>query len=266
MNALDTAQCFIEHCRRTQRMEELMRAFQSSLEQLGFRYFACGSHVDPLNPHHAVMVFNYPRCWIEAYSERQLHCIDPVLLRADRAIQPFRWDDADFLAGMSDTQRDILTEARRFGVENGYTIPIHSPPASGLARGSCSLVPDSPMLHGHCYFAAQLMAGYLFESAARLLGARSDRSTRPQLPLRERQCLSLVACGKTDWEIAKLLVIGECTVHNYVESAKRRLSVGTRMQAVLQAIATEQITIGEAIRPHRPLSDSGSGGAAVDPA
>lgn len=251
MNAIDTAQYFIEHCQRAQRMDGLTLRFQSSLEQLGFRYFACGAHVDPLNPYHAVMLFNYPRVWIEAYSERQMQCIDPVLLHANRTIHPFRWDDPTFLAKMRKPQRDMLVEAQRFGLTHGYTIPIHSPPGSRLAYGSCSVVSDVPSLHSHCYLAAQLMAGYLFEAATRLLKSQPCDDPRPQLPLRERECLSLVACGKTDREIAKLLAIDITTVHNHVESAKRRLSAGTRVQAVVQAIATEQISVDTAIRPLR---------------
>lgn len=258
MNALDTAQEFIERCRSALLLDELTGAFQTALGQLGFRYYACGAHVDPLNPRQAVMVLNYPKPWVEVYSERQLHCIDPVFLYANRALQPFFWDDAQFLARTSEMQRRMLGEATHHGIAHGYTIPIHAPPGTWLVRGSCSLVPDSTSLHVHCYLAAQLMGGYLFETAAHLLGLGAPPNACSQLTLRERECLALAAQGKGDWDIATLLGLKQSTVHNYVESAKRRFSVSTRVQAVMHAMASEQISIGEVI----PLFGSRAAGPA----
>jgi DNA-binding CsgD family transcriptional regulator len=251
MKHFDTVQWFLEQCQRPTELEALRGAFQKSLYTLGFRYYACGSHVDPLNPRQAVMLLNYPRQWVESYSELQLHCIDPVFQRADVTAAPFSWDAADFKTGMTRTQQRMLKEARRFGIEHGYTIPIHSPQSPAFVRASCSVIPDSASLHPYSYFAAQLMACYLFETAERLLAAITPAPKRPGLSARQRQCLELAAQGKSDWEIAKLLALAECTVHNYIENAKRRFAVATRMQAVVLALASHQISFGDVIRTSR---------------
>ncbi|MGH8176104.1 MAG: LuxR C-terminal-related transcriptional regulator, partial [Steroidobacter sp.] len=44
------------------------------------------------------------------------------------------------------------------------------------------------------------------------------------------------------------LGLSERTVHNHIESAKRRLKVATRVQAIVQALASRQISFGDVIR------------------
>jgi len=53
---------------------------------------------------------------------------------------------------------------------------------------------------------------------------------------RESQVLRWVAAGKTDWAIGRILRISEKTVNFHVENAKRKLGVGTRIQAVVAAM------------------------------
>jgi DNA-binding CsgD family transcriptional regulator len=65
---------------------------------------------------------------------------------------------------------------------------------------------------------------------------------------RERQCLELAAQGKSDWVSSRILGLSERTVHNHVENAKRRLQVATRMQAVMHALAGQQISLGDVVR------------------
>lgn len=246
VNLLDTAQGFIERSTGTSRLDVLIAAFQQALEQIGFRYFACGSHVDPLNPQQAVMALNYPHGWLEMYSERQLHRIDPVFIRADRTFRPFHWDDVQFLAGTTLEQHAMLEEAAQHGIAHGFTIPIHPQPGSTLG-GSCSLIPDSPDLHPNSYLAAQAMAGHFFESAANAIGTRTIYREHVRLTARERQCIIWVGRGKTEEEIAMLLRLSASTVHSYISNAKRRFGVNSSHQVILRAIATGQISLSEMI-------------------
>lgn len=71
--------------------------------------------------------------------------------------------------------------------------------------------------------------------------------------MRERECLELVARGKSDWEISQLLGIGESTVHKHVESAKRRLGVSTRIQAVVWAVQQREICFGDVAQSSRAV-------------
>jgi LuxR family quorum-sensing system transcriptional regulator CciR len=75
-----------------------------------------------------------------------------------------------------------------------------------------------------------------------------------ELTHRERECLALVAQGKGDWTIGRVLGLGESTVHYHIEQLKRRLHVVTRTQAVVQALMSGQVSFGEVVR--KPGSDS----------
>lgn len=249
MNHLDRAQSFIELCRRGAATGELAGVFQHELEAFGFRFFSCCSHVDPLRPPRgAVVLHNYPGEWMRAFSELDFYYIDPVFHYANRSLTPFYWDADEFRAELTAPQLEIMEEARRFGIEHGYTVPIHAPRSPGAYRASCSVVPDSAAVAAESYMAVQLMACYMhaalsFEAETKAGGCAVRGLTR-----RERQCLELAAQGKSDWVAGRILGISERTVHNHIEHAKRRLGVATRVQAIVHALVSRQIAFGDVIR------------------
>ena len=55
------------------------------------------------------------------------------------------------------------------------------------------------------------------------------------LTLRQIEVLSWIATGKTDWQVAQILLISPKTVNYHVECAKRSFNVATRTQALLCA-------------------------------
>jgi DNA-binding CsgD family transcriptional regulator len=59
---------------------------------------------------------------------------------------------------------------------------------------------------------------------------------RALMTARESEVLAWVAAGKSDWAIGRILNISGKTVNFHVENAKRKLGVGTRMQAVIAAM------------------------------
>jgi DNA-binding CsgD family transcriptional regulator len=249
VNYFDLVQEFIEYRERAATTDDLATRFGKTIRALGFRYFACCSHVDPLRPPpRAVVIHSYPMSWVQSYSERQLFQIDPIFLHADQRLLPFFWDSSAFRARLTPQQEAMLAEASEFGIAHGYTIPIHLPGSWLAYRGSCSVVPDAVVLDMPSYYAVQIIAYYMYEVASRNADAMEARATSTELSKRERQCLELVAQGKSDWVIGKLLGISERTVHNHIERAKRRLGVTTRVQAIVLALATRQISFGDVIK------------------
>lgn len=248
MNYFDLVQEFIDHSERATSADELALDFQRAIGALGFRYFACCSHVDPLRPpRRAVVIHTYPAAWIHLYSEHKWFQIDPILRRADATLLPFFWDSNSFRTGLTPEGREILSQASEFGIAHGFTIPIHQPCAQVAYAASCSVVPDSlPLARPH-YQAVQLMSYYMYETACRAAETKADVGSI-ELSNRERQCLELVAQGKSDWVVGKLLSISERTVHNHIERAKRRLGVTTRVQAIVHALATRQISFGDVVK------------------
>lgn len=168
MDPLYLTQSFVERCERAAPTSELSATFQSALEHMGFRYFACCSHVNPRNPPQgAVVLHNYPKAWVSSYADRALHECDPVFFRAERDILPFHWDAPGFRITLTAPQRRILQEGASIGIAHGYTVPIHLPWAAGALRASCSVIPDSRSIDALAYRAMQIMAMYLYASVDR---------------------------------------------------------------------------------------------------
>jgi DNA-binding CsgD family transcriptional regulator len=253
MDPLDLMQSFVEQCEQPLSQPELAATFERALADMGFRYFACCAHVNPGNPPSgAIVLHNYPDAWARSYIERKLHECDPVFHHAERTILPFSWDAPDFRAALTPTHHQILKEAASLGIASGYTVPIHLPWAAGALRASCSVVPDSARIGSDAYRAVQVMSMYLYATAGHkedvMAVKNSAAGTAALLSARERQCLELAACGKSDWAISQLLNISEHTVHKHIEAAKRRLGVATRVQAIVWAAYRHEISLVDVIR------------------
>lgn len=262
MDQFDLLQEFIERADCAANIDTLSASFERSIATLGFHYFACCSHVDPLlPPRRAVVMYTYPEEWVQSFSERKLFQVDPVFQRANSTVRPFFWDSSEFRAELSEQQQAILAEASAYRIAHGYTVPIHLPGPHGAYPASCSVVADAAMSEQSAKYVVQLMAYFLYDAGIRLSDTivrepapNAGRATIIELSNRERQCLELVAQGKSDWVAGKLLGISERTVHNHIERAKRRLGVTTRVQAIVHALATGQISFGDVIKagpPHR---------------
>lgn len=80
----------------------------------------------------------------------------------------------------------------------------------------------------------------------------SERGLTHHLSRRERQCLSLAAQGKDDWAIGKLLGLSPKTVHSYMKRLMQRLGMRTRVQAIVWALETGQISFRD-VQPAKEL-------------
>jgi DNA-binding NarL/FixJ family response regulator len=73
------------------------------------------------------------------------------------------------------------------------------------------------------------------------LGARGSAADQgPQLTVREREVLNLIAVGRSNREIAKTLTLAEKTVKTHVSNVLMKLGVADRTQAALWAVRHEQ--------------------------
>jgi DNA-binding CsgD family transcriptional regulator len=247
----EIAEAFMEQHGRGVPLPELKKVFETSLRELGFRYFACCSHVDPLGSRAPTLVFlNYPAAWVSEFSVRGRYRIDPVFRHAEERIVPFFWDDAEFCAALTGQQREILRDAAGFGICHGYTVPLHPP---GFPAASCSVVPDCAPVERGAYQAVMTLASFMFDAMLSAAAVEEYSRTGPmQFSERERQCLELAAQGKDDWSIGSLLRISERTAHNHIERAKRRLGVCTRVQVIVHALSDGQISFEDVIKAETP--------------
>ncbi|PAP97518.1 MAG: helix-turn-helix transcriptional regulator [Mesorhizobium sp.] len=56
------------------------------------------------------------------------------------------------------------------------------------------------------------------------------------LSVREKECISWVARGKSSWEIGKILNISYNTVNFHIKNGMRKLDCGSRTVAAIKAI------------------------------
>lgn len=249
MNQLDVIRGFLELGETgAPSADRLAAEFLEAIQGFGFRHFACCSHVDPFHPPpETVMLHNYPRGWVRTYSEARLYDIDPVLKRAASNPLPFFWDGALHSVPTTKPQQIMMADAAGYGITHGYTVPLHLSWLPGTVRASCTVIPDCGPIDPQSYIAAEMLARYLYFFATRA-HAPWLAATQVKLTARERQCLALVAQGKSDWTIGRVLCLSESTVHYHIERLKRRLGVATRTQAVVQAVMTGQISFGDVFR------------------
>lgn len=246
MTPSDVADSFIGLCENGKPSFDLLAgAFRKAVGELGFRYFAFCSHVDPLNPPpHAIILHNYPTEWIRHFSVSKYYAIHPIWKRAERTVCPFFWDDAFERQQISARQRMILSEAAAFGLAHGYTVPINLSWIPVALRLSCSVIPDSSAIDKDCYLAVQVIA-FHFHASVCAKAAPRLLVTRAELTDRERECLMLAAAGMNDREIAMELGLAVTTAHSHIENSMHRFGAHRRIQAILRAVMSGEISLGD---------------------
>lgn len=218
---------------------------------LGFPYFALTHHVDLARSSDSVIrLHNYPEHWALDYDNRALGLVDPVHRASYMTAIGFRWTQIPWLVPLTESDRDILEEGKRRGICDGFTVPVHVP---GEARGSCSFaigsgeVPDQATL-----MQAQVAGTYAFEAARRLWHKRGLSLTplRPVLTDRQRDCVLLMAQGKSDAEIAKILGISKDTATAHMRAACQRYRIYKRQLLIPLTLFDGTLTFGD-VKPWR---------------
>jgi LuxR family quorum-sensing system transcriptional regulator CciR len=194
----------------------------------------------------AVLLSQMPHAWPPVFPTS-----DAVLATAAQCFAPFLWSDIPRLIACSDAQREFLAAASALGIGAAVTVPVHRARGSDDAgsyskfAGACSFLmkTDAPLPLGSLA-AAHYVGALAFDAAESLLQA-APVLEGPQLTPRQRDCVALVAQGKSDWEVGKLLGISESTVHKHIEDAKRRFGVSTRIQLVVRSLFDAKLSFTE---------------------
>lgn len=223
---------FAAYAGRLGDLDDLAARFAGTVAELGFTHHALAEHADPVRQSNdCLFVHNYPQAWTRMFCDRAMHRVDPVRQVASGRVGGFGWGELPDLISLAPGQMDMMLQARATGLGDGYTVPLHAP---GSCGASCSFVcaPGEGLPMG-ALAAAEWLAHIVFATAHRLRGAGPAPA---RLTRRQRQCVALVAEGKTDWEIGHILGLSEETVGKYVDAARRRLGVARRTQLVVAAL------------------------------
>jgi len=177
---------------------------------------------------------------------------DAVLATAAQSYAPFLWSDISRLVPLTRAQRDFLDAAHGAGVGAAVAVPIHRPRGAqeagsySIFAGCCSfLMKNGVPLPLESLAAAHYVGALAFDVAENLREPRPAQPRGPQLTPRQRDCVVLVAQGKSDWEIGHVLGISESTVHKHIEDAKRRFGVSTRVQLVVRSLFDARLSFSD---------------------
>ncbi len=238
MSDLRKALDFIEAADRTTTLAELQDRLAATLSDFGvsqFALIALGRRPD----NGAMMPYSLSRPlepgWSARYNEMGYANADLVVHAAMRQSGAFTWDDLHPRMFTPSAKTVFNEGCETMGVKGGLVIPTHD--THGFAGFISPFFPDaSPDQSMHR--ALKLIAIYALDKAKELRGIAPEMVEGGPCPLtpRQREALSFMAAGKTDWEIGAILGIAEKTANHHVEAAKRQLGVATRAQAVALAV------------------------------
>jgi LuxR family transcriptional regulator, quorum-sensing system regulator BjaR1 len=212
---------------------QIQSAFIEALAEFGIVNFALLEIApDPDSFQRNVINDSMPDGWKRRYFEQQYSKFDPCVAEVMTNLEPFLWSEALSKSRAEKVQRQIFHEAAEFQLNEGMCIPIYGPNRyvafATLTGAHMELAPSART-------ALHVMALYTHNRLVKLV--RNSKRSQPALTPREADCLRWVAQGKSDWEIGEILKISERTAHWYIECAKRKLGVATRIQAVMNAVA-----------------------------
>ena len=234
---------FIDTIDRATSIDEVGARFLAATAHIGFEHAALFMCPPPGDPPDARITFTrIPAAWLERYRERNYHQIDPVFAALRQRLAPFSWNDPAYRHGLTCAQKAMLAECDEAGLAGGLAIPIGD---QGASAACCTLVPSREGVDPSSYIIAHSLAVFAHARLRRVLGETFRLST--PLSKRERECLLLAGRGKSDWAIGEMLGLSERTVHHAIERAKNRFGVGTRVQAIVHAIAAGEFSATDAL-------------------
>jgi DNA-binding CsgD family transcriptional regulator len=220
----------IETASEAQTATEVGRRLFAALQPYGARAFFARS-VRSLGPGHQ---YSYSRIsppgWEQIFSQRRFAESNFMLRELARRSEPFRWLQSEI---RTEGERGLAQLLKDWNFPDGISAPIHGP-AGYLGVTSMAferlheLAPEERAAIG-------LAATVLHLRMRALTPPGLDEPTK--LSPRERDCMALVAEGRSDWEIGERLGVAETTVVTHVQNARRKLGAKSRAQAVAVCVA-----------------------------
>ncbi|PHS28585.1 MAG: hypothetical protein COA85_03370 [Robiginitomaculum sp.] len=173
---------------------------------------------------------------------REQRAFDSVIIRQVKLSGvPFLTADLHQNYDLTTKERDVESKAQDAGIFVGITFPLkgrHNRIAGVVITGDPAVLGEQEKWILTC-----IIAGYYSRACVlyEMTNPKINDVTKYALTKRERECLTFVAMGKADREVAEMLNISERTVIFHVNNAKNKLGTNTRLQAVLMALRNVEI-------------------------
>nr|WP_246745986.1 MULTISPECIES: LuxR family transcriptional regulator [unclassified Ciceribacter] len=226
---------------------DITSALETLLAAYRFDYYGVTRQQRPLDDQmQLVLAGRWPERWLETYVAKKYIVSDPTVRYLGVAQRGFRWREA-LSAFRSDPHRTrmerMMSDAARFGLEDGYIFPIHS--RNGLL-GNMSIggkgADLSPMEMALFDAVAKRVFWRYLEVTKKAAELENVRNVEAKLTRREMEVLSYLADGMTSNEISKVLAISNHTVDWYMNGIQDKLNAKNRQHVVALAFRRGLIT------------------------
>jgi LuxR family transcriptional regulator, quorum-sensing system regulator BjaR1 len=208
--------------------------FRRTIATFEIDTFACGE-VDLANLERTVFyAIGWPDTWRKFYVGSGMVRRDPLLDALKQRQAPFTWSELRLDRKLSKAGSESLRLCAEHGWTEGLAVPI---PRGDQRFGLVSLACQRRAF-GAEEKSLLAMLSYCFQERLRNLAPRHGFAAAPVgLTKREIDTLRLIARGATDREIGRKLGISQSTAHEHFETAKKKLKVSTRAEAIAVAVS-----------------------------
>lgn len=183
------------------------------------------------------VVGNTPQAYLDTARDNDNANRDPMNRALMRRHTPFFWDQSLYVeAGAG----DIWEGQAPFGYRCGAATALHLPGGEHVMVGvdRDTPLPTREADRMRLLAELQLLVVHAREAAERLMPFRPVAPAGlPELNARELECLRWTMHGKSAPVTAQIIGLSAATVNYHLQSAMRKLNVGSKHQAVTLAIA-----------------------------
>lgn len=218
--------------------EDPKRVFDTLWDSLElFNFTSCliarvsGSSASGAGPESYFAFHNLPEWWEGTYREKNYVHIDPFAQMGLKKTGPYRWSEC--YDNLTPAQEAMIADSKAHGLNFGINFPMHN------AKGGFGIVlfgsdTDFELSADDLIF-LEILARYSYDRISAILGEPAEIA---QLTLseRERDILTLVAQGKTNWEVGAILELSEYSVRDYLKDMSKRMQTSNRTHTVTRAI------------------------------
>ena len=177
---------------------------------------------------------SYPQEWQDIYFANQYQTVDPVITAAKRLLKPFHWSATGLWWSSSPEERKFYEHARQFGIVSGLSMPIPTDFGRIAVLTLASKLPDF-RFDGAIDDIRAATATAMVHATLKIADPSTMRRADVSLSVREKECLSWAARGKSMSLTADILGIKKVTVRYYLDGARRKLGAHTTSNAIYLA-------------------------------
>lgn len=222
-------------------ISQVFTRFSKELEQLGFSSYLVTDlpGQETVGWQNQILRNHWPEGWYHRYLEAGHYRFDPCVAASRERTAPFVWGDI-FLPGMNSAGRQVMDEAREFGLKEGICIPIlrpHASPSVVTMAGQEADVSPSGRRRAHA------LARQMYRTATRFSTGKPTSDAPRQITEREREMLKWMADGKTAWEISRILGISQHTVITHQRNLRLKLNAANNAHSVAEAMRRHEIQV-----------------------